>query len=232
MPHSQANPPATKLRAVIFDAEGVVIDTEGLWDESQRMLLARRGIAYERERIKHLLAGRSLLDGAQILREEYRLPESAAEIAVERRNLARELFSQTVGFVPGFQEFFEGVQAAGVPCCIATSMEPGLFAAVDARLKLNEYFGRRIYFTSDVDGRAKPDPALFLFAAQKLNCVPGECLVIEDSPHGVAAANAAGMRCVALTTTFEAKLLGQADWICESFEQIQQIDALQKMSAD
>ncbi|MCR9145221.1 MAG: HAD family phosphatase [bacterium] len=207
-------------RAILFDAEGVIVDTEKLWDEGQRVFLQRRGIAYDRDRIKHLLAGRSLTDSTEILKNEYEPGAELSRLIEERRTIMRGLFADRVEFVPGFLEFFARVKASDLATAVATSMSPEFFAAIDRRLDLRERFGGRVYFTSDVDGRAKPDPAIFLYAARALDRTPADCLVIEDSPAGVDAARAAGMRCVALTTTFPRHRLNGADYICEGFEQI------------
>ncbi|MEQ9363972.1 MAG: HAD family phosphatase [Leptospirales bacterium] len=212
-------------RAIIFDAEGVIIDTEALWDESQRVFLERRGIAYDRARTKHLLAGRSLTDGTRILKDAYKedLAGEIRELAAERRDITASLFAAGVELIPGFADFFERVTAAKFTTCVATSMAPDLFALADRRLKLSDRFSGRVFFTADVGGRAKPDPAVFLHAAKALACPPRDCLVIEDSPAGVLGARAAGMQCVALTTTFSRERLRQADLICDAFDEIPEI---------
>ena len=103
---------------------------------------------------------------------------------------------------------------------MATALEPGLFVAVDRRLNIREKFGGRVFFTADVEQRPKSDPAIFLYAADQMGRLPHECLVIEDSPAGVTGARAAGMRCVALTTTFAADRLREADEIYDAFVNI------------
>jgi beta-phosphoglucomutase len=72
----------------------------------------------------------------------------------------------------------------------------------------------------DVEQRSKPNPDLFLHAAGRLEARPENCVVIEDAPHGVEAARRAGMKCIALTTTYDRRKLSQADIVVDTFDQI------------
>ena len=166
------------FEALIFDAEGVVIDTETLWDEAQRRLLERRGIKYDRARVKPLIAGKSVGEGVAILRSEFNLSDDPKQLAEERDADVRQLIAERIDFIPGFEEFF--VQVRGrYKTCIATSMPPDLIALADRRLDLRRLFGDRIFSIADVGNRSKPDPALFVFAAQKLSTPPGRCRTIR-----------------------------------------------------
>ncbi|MCK5703011.1 MAG: hypothetical protein KAI29_17735, partial [Cyclobacteriaceae bacterium] len=72
------------IKAIIFDAEGVVVDTESLWDKSQDVLLGRRGLQYDRDYLKPKMAGQTLLEGAQLMVDYHGLDESAGDVAHER----------------------------------------------------------------------------------------------------------------------------------------------------
>jgi HAD superfamily hydrolase (TIGR01509 family) len=124
-----------------------------------------------------------------------------------------------VEFVPGFREFFRKVRATH-KTCIATAMPEDLLAIVDTRLGLSVLFDGRIYSLTDVGQRSKPKPDLFLYAARRLAARPGNCVVIEDAPPGVEAARRAGMKCIALTTTYCRRKLSKVDIIVDSFKQI------------
>ncbi|HEX8688667.1 MAG TPA: HAD family phosphatase, partial [Solirubrobacterales bacterium] len=169
-----------QLEAIVFDAEGVIIDTETVWDEGQRIFLARRGIEYEREEVKVLLTGRSLSDGARTLKQLYGIPGEPEELARERADIVRELMS-TVDFVPGFEPFYERIRNE-YRTCVATAMADDLFDIVDRRLGIRRLFDDRVFMLSDVGFRSKPDPALFLHAATQIETPPTACVVIEDSP--------------------------------------------------
>jgi beta-phosphoglucomutase-like phosphatase (HAD superfamily) len=203
---------------VIFDAEGVVVDTEKLWDLAQRDFLARRGLDYDRARIKPLLAGRASEEGMRELQRVLDLPGDPRELAAERLELLRSHLAD-VDYVPGFREFFAAI-APWFKTGLATAMEPELFELVDRRLELSELFRGHVYTLDNVAGRGKPAPDLFLHAASMLDSEPGSCVVIEDAPSGIAAARAAGMRCIGLATTFERELLAEADLVVESFAEL------------
>jgi beta-phosphoglucomutase len=206
------------IDTVIFDAEGVVIDTESLWDDAQRDFLRRFGKTYDRAMIKPLLAGRTMLDGARVLKEELGLPGAPEELAAARIDSARRLFDE-VKFIRGFRAFFDAV-APRFKTCIATSMYPELFWDVADYLDLRSLFEDRMFNINDVGGRGKPAPDLFLFAASALGSGPQSCVVIEDAPNGVEAAHNAEMPCIGLTTTFEPSILREADLVVSSFDEI------------
>ena len=100
------------IRGILFDAEGVVIDTEPAWDEAQRQFLAKRGISYERAKLKPLLSGRTLLEGALLMQQLYGYEGDVASHAEERRGLMRRLVSVRTEFVAGFDSFFSAVRAS------------------------------------------------------------------------------------------------------------------------
>jgi beta-phosphoglucomutase len=206
------------LDTVIFDVEGVVVDSEKLWDLAQHDFLARRGIPYDRAAIKHLLAGTAAEEGMRTLQRVLDLPGDPRELAAERKMLVRSRFADA-DYVPGFREFFDAI-AGEYKTCVATAMDPELFQVVDDRLGLSELFAGKVFTLNDVSGRGKPAPDLFLHAAAQLRSSPRSCVVIEDAPSGVEAAQRAGMRCIGLTTTFEPDLLAGADLVVPSFAEI------------
>jgi HAD superfamily hydrolase (TIGR01509 family) len=208
------------IEAIIFDAEGVVVDTEKLWDHSQDILLGNRGLIYDREYLKPRMAGQTLLDGATLMVEYYALSETPEIVASERHAIIHELFENEISFIRGFQEFMEWVQNTSLKYAIATAMNKTLMEKVERKLGLERYFGENIYHIEDVGNKSKPAPDVFLLAAEKLGIGPESCLVIEDAPHGIEAAKRAGMRSAGLVTTFTRELLHKADIIADDFDAI------------
>lgn len=207
------------IDTIIFDAEGVVIDTEPMWDKAQDEFLRRRGVAYDRDRLKHLFSGRSALESMEITKTECGISGDTQLLAGERTELVRRQLEEHVGFVAGFMEFFQRVRPA-YKTCVATAMAEELLLIVDRRLSLSELFGGRIFSLAAVGFRSKPNPDLFLHGASQLGSRPETCLVIEDAPHGVEAARRAGMKCIAITTTYDRRKLGGADRVVDSFAEI------------
>ena len=98
------------IEAIIFDAEGVIIDTEPMWDRAQEEFLRRRGIAYDRKDVKHLLSGKSQAEAVEIIKAKHRLTGDNQTLANERRELVRRQLEEHVEFIPGFRDFFQRVQ--------------------------------------------------------------------------------------------------------------------------
>lgn len=220
--------PDRPIDTIIFDCEGVIIDSESVWDHGQSEFLRRRGKVYDRALTKHLLTGRNLAEGVRIMQEQYGFGGDPEELAKERIEIVKELFATEVQFIPGFPEFFETVRK-DYRTCIATAMTRELLTLVDQRLGFSTLFDGHVYTLADVGFRSKPDPALFLYAAEKLGSRPETCLVIEDAPHGIEAARRAGMASIGLATTYEPDKLAGADLVVESFSEIQ-LPRLQAMS--
>jgi HAD superfamily hydrolase (TIGR01509 family) len=208
------------LQAILFDCEGVIIDSESVWDKGQEELLRRRGFVYDRAKTKPLLTGRSLAEGVVVMQQQYGFQGDVEAQARERQEIVRDLFAQEVELIPGFRQFFEEKVRGRYRTCIATAMTEELFGLVDQRLGLSRLFEGHVYFLSHVGGRSKPNPDLFLFSAAQLGVPPERCLVIEDAPHGIEAARRAGMASVGLATTYDPSLLKAADQVVRSFEEI------------
>jgi beta-phosphoglucomutase-like phosphatase (HAD superfamily) len=204
---------------ITFDGEGVVIDSEPIWDHSQREFLRRRGIAYDRETVKPLLAGRSLESGAALLQQKFGFPGDPTVLGRERMEIVRQAFESEIEFVPGFAEFYEHV-SSHFKTCMATVMSSELLDIVTRKLHLDALFGSRIFSPDRHNLPSKPAPDLFLYAAAQLGSKPGCCIVIEDSPNGLEAASRAGMFSIGIATTFSAEKLTAADMIVHSFAEI------------
>lgn len=207
------------IDTVIFDAEGVVIDTEPIWDKGQVEFLRRRGLVYDRASLKPLLTGTSVVEGVRIMQRQYGFGGDPDTLAAERMDIIEDLLRRETDFIPGFTAFFERVRHTR-KTCIATAMAPSLFTLVDATLGLTERFGGRIFTVADVMGKGKPHPDLFLHAMTRLGSEPSRCLVIEDAPLGIEAARRGGMRSVGITTTYPRELLSQADLVVDAFDDI------------
>ncbi|MCG8311171.1 MAG: HAD family phosphatase [Cytophagales bacterium] len=208
----------SNIKAIIFDAEGVVVDTEILWDKSQDVLLGRRGLEYDRDYLKPRMAGQTLLQGAQLMVDYYHLEEQPSVIEQERKELIHRLFEKEIYFIDGFHRFMDHLNATPLKKGIATAMNKSLMAKVEKKLCLRRYFGEHIYHIEDVGNKSKPEPDVFLYAADKLGVVPEDCIVIEDAPHGIEAAHRAGMVSAGLVTTFDRNHLKEADFIADDFK--------------
>ncbi len=210
------------FNTIIFDLDGVIINSEILWDRGSLEFLKRRGLEYDRARTKPLCTGKSLLEGTKIIQETYQLPGKTEDLAQERKEIVTELYKNQLEFIPGFEDFARYLKTQNYKHAIATSCNSDLLQLADTKLGLSQLFHPHIYSIADVNHISKPDPAIFLFAAQKLGETPEHCVVIEDAPNGILAAKCAGMYCIALEGTYTPTLLRKADHIMKSFPEIQE----------
>ncbi len=208
------------FEAILFDCDGVVLDSEILWDRCEAEFLRRRGIEFDAGRTKPLITGLGQTASVLLLQEQYGVPGDPEALVAERLGIIRGLFEEAVRFTPGFENFFEEKVRGRFKTCIATSMPEELFDVAGRRLGLRRFFGEHVYFPSHVGGRAKPAPDLFLYAAAQLATPPERCLVIEDSPRGIEAGKRAGMTVIGLATTHERALLAEADWVVAGFGEV------------
>jgi len=220
----------SSIETLVFDGEGVVIDSEPVWDHSQGEFLRGFGIEYDREKLKPLLTGRSLLAGTEVIQSLYGIPGDLPALAKQRVDIVRHLFEREVGFIEGFEEFFAWAKQR-YRVCIASAMDDELLGAVDRHLGLTALFEGNIFTVSMAGGRSKPAPDVFLYAAKRMDTPPPKCLVIEDSPLGVEAAHQAGMACAAITSTYGRAQHDGADVIFDRFEELREILAAEAPAA-
>ena len=206
--------------AIIFDADGVIFDSEKLWDVGDRKFLKGKGADKFPEEIKSRLAGTSLLEGTAMLLESIGLDTNVEEAAKERIKIMEELYATRIEFLPGFLSFHDYVIKNNFKTCVATSMSRHLFPLIDRRTDFLSLFEGKVYSVTSVE-KAKPAPDIYLYAAEKIQADPKKCLVIEDSPNGIKAANAAGMFTVGLASTFEPQHLSEADIVFKTFHMIE-----------
>ncbi|MDP2807048.1 MAG: HAD family phosphatase [bacterium] len=207
------------IDTIIFDADGVILDSEKLWDKGQEEFLKKRGFKYDRDKLKHLMTSTSPAEGVLVMQKHYGFTGDPAILARERIEIVRSLFESELTLMEGFLPYYNSIKNTH-KTCIATSLDNELLAIADRRLGLAGLFGTNIFTIAQVGHKGKPDPAIFLYAAQKMMSVPSRCLVIEDSPYGITAAKRAGMRCIGLATTYGREMLSEADVVVQSFDQI------------
>jgi len=210
-------------KAIIFDMDGVVINSEPLYELADIAFLRRKGIAYNRESIVKTLLGRSLWDTTQILKDIHGIAGDTQKLMKERLGLVEGLYQSSLAYITGFLEVHQYLVEREIKTCIATASHNHLLDAADKKLGLSSIFGQYIFKISDVGNKSKPDPAIFLYAAEKLEMSSEDCCVIEDSPNGIMAAKNAGMYCIGITTSRPSEDLDHADVVVSSHKEILQL---------
>jgi HAD superfamily hydrolase (TIGR01509 family) len=176
---------------VIFDCDGVLIDSERLAVTVDALMLADLGWPMAQEEIVERFVGRSFADMAADIEAHLgrRLP-AGWDDGWQRRY--RETFEAELAAVEGVDAVLDALAAAAVPFCVASSTGHDGLRHTLGLTGLYDRFAGRVFSAADV-ARGKPAPDLFLHAARTLGVPAGRCAVVEDSPYGVAAARAAGM---------------------------------------
>ena len=179
---------------VIFDCDGVLVDSEPIALRLLLETLAGAGLAMDAETANARFLGRSLASMRAILAEDHGLTLSDAALE-EMRGRLYAAFRAELRPVPGVAEALAGL---GRAFCVASSSQPERIELSLRVTGLWPFFEGRMFSATQV-ARGKPAPDLFLYAARSMGYAPAACLVVEDSRAGIAAAQAAGMRVVAFT---------------------------------
>ncbi len=181
------------FRAVIFDLDGVLADSEPWWNEIDAKLLAQYGVRYRGEYHRNVL-GVSYRLAVEFFKKAFGLSVSTDELIQRRGEIATEFFANRVGLFPSAKEVLQELRRMNLRLAVATSSVSASARPFLDRHQLTAFFD--VIVTGDEIEHGKPHPDIYLRAAAKLNVAADACLVIEDALAGIAAAKAAKM-CVA-----------------------------------
>jgi len=212
-----------KYKALIFDMDGTIINSEHIWQQATRDLIESKGINLsdkEHELFNQQLKGLAIRGSCSIIKEQHNLPHDLEELMREKKQRAFDLYKHGITFIEGFQDFHKKVLSHNLKTAIATSADDMTLHAATHALHLRNYFGEHIYGISCVNDVYKPAPDIYLYAANKLGIHPWECIAIEDSHFGVKAAVSAGMFCIGINTSKNRNALKEANIIVEGYDEI------------
>jgi HAD superfamily hydrolase (TIGR01509 family) len=203
------------IEAVVFDLDGVLLDSEQLWDKTREQLANERGGRWH-DRAQRDMMGMSSREWSRYMHETIGLPESPEDINREVVERLAAAYREQLPVIPGAREAVERL-AARWPLGLASSSNREL---IDLALEL---LGVRRLFKATVSSeevaRGKPAPDVYLEAARRLGVDPAHTAAIEDSHNGILAAKAAGMRVIAIPNRHfppDERALEQADLVLDS----------------
>jgi len=197
-------------RGVIFDMDGVLLDSEPFICKAACMMFAERGLKVQPEDFLPFVgAGENRYIGG--VAEKYGFGVEINEVKKRTYDIYLQIIQGQLHALPGVYDFLDACRAAGKELALATSADRRKAEGNLREIRLPWSSFNAIVTGEDVV-RKKPDPEIFVTAAGRLGLDPRDCLVVEDAVNGVAAARSAGSRCLALTTSFTRAQLAGADW--------------------
>lgn len=213
-----------KLEAIIFDMDGILADSETMWNEIDGAMLALYDVVYKGEH-KHDVLGKTTPMALQFYCERFGIRTDLETMALQRREIAMDFYANHIPLFDVTPRVLEEL-AAQLPLGLATSSISDLVHPFLTRHDIRKYL--KEVTTGDEVERGKPFPDIYLKAAQKLGVAPENCLVVEDALAGVHAGKAAGMTVAAIpdprfvdVTLFP----DEADYILEKLEELPELVA-------
>ncbi|NLC55662.1 MAG: HAD family phosphatase [Armatimonadetes bacterium] len=222
------------LKALIFDFDGVIVHSEPVHFLQFQRVLAEEGVAVSRAEYDAVYLGMTDRDCfiTALERSGRTWSETLVNELIDRKTVYYQACRAQLAPLPGVETFVRRA-AAHLPVAIGSGALRDDIDWVLTNLRLRDCF--RVVVSAEDYERGKPDPECFLLTLARLNeglgepVAPGECLVIEDGRHGVTAAHAAGMCCLALTTSYTAAELAAADLVVPTLEGLDPIALAQQL---
>lgn len=184
------------IHAIIFDMDGVLVDSEPFHIEIEKRQFRQNKIFVSEEEHHRYLGVASDVMWKEI-GQNHKLDLSVEKLIKQNKSESIRFFSvlNEIPVMPGLIELLEKLEQKNYPRAVASSSFPEIIDLILEKTGLNKYFD--VVVSSREAGKSKPEPDVFLLAAQKLGVHPENCLVVEDSKNGIKAAKSAGMKCIA-----------------------------------
>jgi HAD superfamily hydrolase (TIGR01509 family) len=208
--------PQHRYRAVVFDMDGLLLDTEVVWQAAEEQLFAAHGAVFTRQD-KLAVIGTAFDTTARYFADRLGYPpERGSALVDEMVEAMAEALQRDVAGRPGALELVARLRGR-LPLALASNSPRRLVDAALATAGLTDVFD--VIVTSDDVTRSKPDPDIYLLACRRLGFEPAEVLALEDSAAGVASAKAAGLACIAVPQFAETDVAA-ADRVIDSLEEL------------
>lgn len=209
------------MDAVIFDMDGVIVDSERYWQPLEEELFAETvgpGVVTPTE-----VTGMNIRDEYDYLEEEYGTSLSKDEFIGQYDATASQVYESDVDLMPEFERVLATVRDREVRLALASSSPIAWIRMVLDRFDLHEWF-EEVVSGDELDARSKPEPDIYLHTASLLGVDPEQCVAVEDSAHGARAAKAAGMYCIGFRTDLNQNQdLSAADIVVENPSELRDV---------
>lgn len=189
-------------RTIIFDMDGVLIDSEPMQLAAYNAVLASYAVQLSEEEFMRWCVGRRSYDIVASLREHFELSESVEKLLAAKNTAYASILRENIRPMPGLLPLLDHLTSFAYRLAVASSSSIADIEEILAGLRVRQHF--QLIVSGEEVPNGKPAPDIFLEAAHRLAVPPGECVVIEDSQKGVEAAVQAGMYCIAVPNRFTA----------------------------
>ena len=208
------------FKAIIFDMDGVITDSEPLQMKAERLVCDKFGISVPLEEWKNFKGKTNRDIFSYILKKYSSKPLPVQQLIDEKRKKYIEISSEKLTLVDGFLDFIEKIRKMVPLIALTTSSSAIVQKFVFDKYNLHKYFD--VITTGDEAKNGKPHPEPYSLTISKLGVKPQDAIVIEDSDNGVISAKAAGCTVVAIMTSFPRGILAskRADYVVDSFDEI------------
>jgi len=207
------------LKAVIFDMDGVLIDSEPFHLVVNEKIFANLGINLSEDEYQSFI-GTTHKDMWSIIKEKYRLPQSVPELVdMQVSGNINYIKNEEIEAIKGVNNLLSEIACENIKIGIASSSPTEVIELVTNKLGISDYFSAIV--GGEKIEKGKPAPDIFLEAAKLLNANPSDCVVIEDSENGALAAKAAGMKCIGFKNPNSGNQdLRKADLIVDKYDSL------------
>ena len=213
------------MDAVIFDMDGVIVDSEIHWKTTEGFFLQSL-IPTWSTGDQDKIIGLGVLDLYALLVSTYKLQKTKVQFLAIYQEMANEIYGQKVSLIDGFADLLSALNTNSIPVALASSSPTSWINIMLDRFRLRDSF-KVVVSADELAGHGKPSPAIYLLAAQRLGVRPDLCIAIEDSKNGVLSAKNAAMYCVGFRNGFnDEQDLSRADMIIHHFAEFDWIKLL------
>ncbi|MGV9171600.1 MAG: HAD family hydrolase [Promethearchaeia archaeon] len=214
---------------VIFDMDGVLADTGPIHFESWKKMAEEQGAEFTKDFFEETFGQQAVTITRKLLGDEY-TQEKIEELAERKERYYREMVQGQLEPLPGVMDLIETLDQKGVKLGVGSSGAAANVNLLLTGLDIKDYFD--VIITAEDVEKGKPEPDVFLQAAQKVSVKPRNTIVIEDAPVGIEAARRASMKTIALTTTHNRKSLIEADLVVENLKYVSINDIVDLINLD
>jgi beta-phosphoglucomutase len=202
------------IKGVLFDMDGVLVDSEAFICKAAIMMYDELGVkVYPDDFLPFVGMGENRYIGG--VAEKYGIKIDIEKVKARTYAIYELIVKGKLDPLPGTHEFILKCRNKGFKMALATSADKVKMKVNLREIGLSETIFNAVITGLDVENK-KPFPDIYIMAAKRICLDPHECLVVEDAVSGIKAGKSAGCKCLAITSSFDARALAESDWICES----------------